>query len=65
MKLGGLMIAAALLLGGAPTAAHAQSPAESSAKLPSLVRDAADSAYGKALLAELGKSLHKMPMPRA
>jgi hypothetical protein len=59
MKPGGLMIAAALLLGGAPTAAHAQSPAESSAKLPSLVRDAADSVYGKAMLAELGKSLRK------
>src|SRR5689334_16731441 len=57
MKLARLTIAAALWLGGAT--AHAQSPAETAAELPSLLRDAFDSAYGKAMVAELGKTLRK------
>ncbi|MBR1123276.1 hypothetical protein JQ628_17245 [Bradyrhizobium lablabi] len=59
MKFGRLMVAGALWLAGVTTMAHAQSPEESRAEIPSLVRGAFDSAYGKALVAELGKSLRK------
>ena len=59
MKFGRLMIAGALWLAGVTMTAHAQSPEESRAEIPSLVRDAFDSPYGKALVAELGKSLRK------
>ena len=59
MKFGRLMIAGALWLAGTTMAAHAQSPDESRAEIPSLVRGAFDTAYGKALVAELGKSLRK------
>lgn len=59
MNLGRLMIAGALSLAGMTMAARAQPPEESRAEIPSLVRDAFDSEYGKALVAELGKSLRK------
>jgi hypothetical protein len=59
MKFGRLMIAGALWLAGATVVAQAQSPDESRAEIPSLVRGAFDTAYGKALVAELGKSLRK------
>jgi hypothetical protein len=59
MKFGKLMLACALWLAGVTITAHAQSPEESRAEIPSLVRAAFDSAYGKALVAELGKSLRK------
>src|SRR5215207_673269 len=52
------MFAGALWLAGT-MAAHAQPPEEARAEIPSLVRDAFDSEYGKALVAELGKSLRK------
>lgn len=38
-------------------AVHAQSPEETRATLPAQIREAFDSPYGKALVAELGKSL--------
>jgi hypothetical protein len=57
MKLRRLMIAGALWLAGAIMAAHAQSPEETRATLPAQIREAFDSPYGKALVAELGKSL--------
>lgn len=56
MKLRRLLIAGALWLAGA-MAAHAQSPEETRATLPAQIREAFDSPYGKALVAELGKSL--------
>ena len=59
MKFGRLMVAGALWLAGMTMTAHAQSPEESRAEIPSMVRGAFDSAYGKALVAELGKSLRK------
>jgi hypothetical protein len=59
MKFCSLVIAGALWLATMPMVAQAQSPAESRAELPSLVRDAFDSDYGKALTAELGKSLRR------
>ena len=59
MKFFELMIAGALWLAGMTMAAHAQPPEEVRADIPSLVRDAFDSGYGKALVAELGKSLRK------
>ena len=59
MKLGRLMFAGVLWLAGMTMAAHAQPPDEARAEIPSLVRDAFDSGYGKALVAELGKSLRK------
>lgn len=59
MRFGRLMIAGALWLAGTTIAAHAQSPEESRAEIPSLVRGALDSTYGKALVAELGKSLRR------
>ena len=57
MKLRRLLIAGALWLAGAMMAAHAQSPEETRAALPTQIREAFDSPYGKALVAELGKSL--------
>ena len=59
MKFCKLMIAGVLWLTGMTVAAQAQSPEESRAEIPSLVRGAFDSRYGKALVAELGKSLRK------
>jgi hypothetical protein len=59
MKFGRLMLAGALWLTGATMKAHAQSPDESRAEIPSLVRGAFDSPYGRALVAELGRSLRK------
>ncbi len=59
MKFGRLMFAGVLWLAGMTMAAHAQPPDEARAEIPSLVRDAFDSGYGKALVAELGKSLRK------
>jgi hypothetical protein len=59
MKFGWLMVAGGLWLAGAMTVAHAQSPEEARAEIPALVRDAFDAPYGKALIAELGKSLRK------
>lgn len=56
MKLRRLLIAGALWLAGAMTA-HAQSPEETRAALPAQIREAFDSSYGKAHVAELGKSL--------
>jgi hypothetical protein len=56
MKLHRLLIAGALWLAGA-IAAHAQSPEETRATLPAQIREAFDSPYGKALVAELGQSL--------
>jgi len=58
MKFGRLIFAGALWLAGMAMA-HAQPPDEARAEIPSLVRDAFDSGYGKALVAELGKSLRK------
>jgi hypothetical protein len=63
MKLGRLIIAGALWLAGTTMAAHAQSPEETRAALPGLVRDAFDTPYGKALVAELGKSLRNNADP--
>jgi hypothetical protein len=57
MELGKLMIAGALWLAGTSMAVRAQSPEETRAELPSLVRDAFDSEYGKAVVAEFGQSL--------
>jgi hypothetical protein len=57
MKPGRLMFAGALWLAGMTMAAQAQPPDEARAEIPALVRDAFDSGYGKALVAELGKSL--------
>jgi hypothetical protein len=56
MKLGRLKFAGVLWL-ACMTMAHAQPPEEVHAEIPALVRDAFDSGYGKALVAELGKSL--------
>ncbi len=56
MKLHRLLIAGALWLAGA-MAAPAQSPEETRAALPAQIREAFDSPYGKAMVAELGKSL--------
>jgi len=63
MKLCRLVLAGALWLAAMTMAALAQSPAESRAELPSLVRDAFDSDYGKVLTAELGKSLRRNAGP--
>jgi hypothetical protein len=59
MKPGRLMFAGVLCLAGMTMTARAQSPEEWCAEIPSLVRGALDSTYGKALIAELGKSLRK------
>jgi hypothetical protein len=56
MKLSWLLIGGALWLAGTMVA-HAQSPEETSATLPAQIREAFDSPYGKALVAEFGKTL--------
>jgi hypothetical protein len=59
MKFCRLVIAGAFWLAGAIMTAHAQSPEETRATLPATIREAFDSPYGKALVAELGKSLRE------
>jgi hypothetical protein len=59
MKLRRLLITGAVWLAGATMAAHGQSPEETRATLPATIREAFDSPYGKALVAELGKSLRE------
>lgn len=59
MNFARLLIAGALWLAGTTIGAYAQSPAESRAEIPALVRGAFASPYGNALVAELGKSLRK------
>ncbi len=56
MKLRRLLIAGALWL-ASTMAAHAQSPEETRIALPTQIREAFGSPYGKALVAELGKLL--------
>lgn len=57
MKFCKTMIAGALWLAGATVTAQAQSPEQTRAEQPGLIRDAFASDYGKALVAELRKSL--------
>jgi hypothetical protein len=59
MKLRRLLVAGAIWLAGAIMAAHAQSPEETRATLPATIHEAFDFPYGKALVAELGKSLRE------
>lgn len=59
MKFGRSMIAGALWLAGTMMAAHAQSPEETRADIPSRIREAFASPYGESLVAEFGKSLRK------
>jgi hypothetical protein len=59
MKLRRLLVAGAVWLAGTTMAAHAQSPEETRATLPATIREAFDFPYGKALVAELGKSLRE------
>jgi hypothetical protein len=62
VRLCDLAIAAALSAYAA-TFAHAQSPEQTLAEQPGLIRDAFASDYGKALVAELGKSLRSSADP--